>query len=256
MKIWGIAFVLCLLFASGVQAEEAIGDTMTTSSGLRYIVLAKGEGRKAESGEIIIAHYTGSLLDGKVFDSSRERGEPFSFPLGQKRVIKGWDEAFSLLNVGSRAILIIPPDLAYGNRKMGEAIPANSTLVFDVELLDIKQTSVGIVLSRVLERKGRAAAIKEFYRMKDSGFAEAYMSEQELNALGYGLIQKKLFGDAIAMLNLNVETYPNSFNVHDSIAEAYMLNGDTELAIEHYQKSLELNPQNTNAVEMLQKLKK
>lgn len=255
MKIWGIALVLCFVLTSAIYAQATMGDTVTTPSGLQYVLLVKGEGRKAEAGEIIVAHYTGTLLDGNVFDSSREHGEPFSFPLGQKRVIKGWDEAFSLLTVGSRAILIIPPDLAYGNRSMGEAIPANSTLVFDVELLDIKQTSVSVVLARVLERQGRAATIKEFHRMKNNGFAEAYMSERELNSLGYGLMQKKLFGDAIAMLKLNVETYPDSFNAYDSLAEAYMLNGDTEQAVENYQKSLELNPDNTNAVEMLKKLK-
>lgn len=255
IKLWGVCVVLCVFCTSAVWAQ-AVGDTVTTSSGLRYVLITKGEGRKAEQGEIVIAHYTGSLLNGKVFDSSRERGEPFSFPLGQKRVIKGWDEAFSLLTVGSRAMLIIPPDLAYGSRSMGDMIPANSTLVFDVELLDIKQTSVGVVLARALERKGRTAAVKEFCRMKESGFAEAYMSEQELNMLGYGLMQKKLFGDAIAMLKLNVETYPDSFNAYDSLAEAYMLNGDTELAIENYQKSLALNPDNTNAVTMLQKLQK
>ena len=111
-------------------------DFIMTDSGLQYILVEEGDGRLPESGEIVSVHYTGRLTDGEVFDSSVERGAPFAFPLGQGRVIRGWDEGIALLNEGASARLIIPPDLGYGEGGSG-AIPPNATLVFDVELLEI-----------------------------------------------------------------------------------------------------------------------
>jgi peptidylprolyl isomerase len=129
-----------------LKVEEAITpkafdvkgkDTVTTASGLKYIVVEKGNGPKAENGKMVSVHYTGYLQDGSTFDSSVERGEPFSFMLGAGQVIKGWDEGISLLNVGSKARLIIPYNLAYGERGQGP-IPPKATLIFDVELLNVK----------------------------------------------------------------------------------------------------------------------
>ena len=111
---------------------------MKTASGLEYIEIEAGTGKQAEAGKTVSVHYTGKFQDGKVFDSSVSRGEPISFPLGRGRVIKGWDEGIALMKVGGKAQLIIPPDLAYGERGAGGAIPPNATLVFDVELVDVK----------------------------------------------------------------------------------------------------------------------
>jgi FKBP-type peptidyl-prolyl cis-trans isomerase len=111
-------------------------NTTTTASGLMYEVVKKGDGgAKPQPGSTVKAHYTGMLLDGQKFDSSLDRGEPISFPVGTGRVIKGWDEALLDMQKGEKRILIIPPDLAYGSRGVGP-IPPNSTLVFEVELLD------------------------------------------------------------------------------------------------------------------------
>ena len=108
-----------------------------TKSGLRYIVLAKGKGDKPEAGTRISAHYTGTLADGKKFDSSRDRNEPIRFPVGKGFVIPGWDEALSDMTKGERRILIIPHKLGYGERGAGGGIiPPFATLVFDVELVD------------------------------------------------------------------------------------------------------------------------
>ena len=111
---------------------------MKTASGLEYIETEPGTGVQAEAGKTVSVHYTGKLQDGKVFDSSISRGEPIMFQLGKGKVIKGWDEGIALMKVGGKAQLIIPPQLGYGERGAGGVIPPNATLLFDVELVDVK----------------------------------------------------------------------------------------------------------------------
>ena len=118
------------------QMEAISKDANTTDSGLKYIMLKEGSGSSPVPGNNVSVHYSGYLLDGTKFDSSYDRGEPITFPLGQGRVIKGWDEGIGMLKVGGKAKLIIPPNLAYGDRAIGP-IPANSILMFEVELVDI-----------------------------------------------------------------------------------------------------------------------
>jgi peptidylprolyl isomerase len=111
----------------------------TTASGLKYKLTQKGNGVKAKAGAKVSVHYTGTLTDGKKFDSSRDRNQPFTFTLGQGQVIKGWDEGVALLQVGDKAIFTIPPTLGYGANGAGSVIPPNATLVFEVELIDVKE---------------------------------------------------------------------------------------------------------------------
>jgi peptidyl-prolyl cis-trans isomerase A (cyclophilin A) len=109
-----------------------------TESGLRYQFIQKGEGKQAQAGKTVSVHYEGSLESGKVFDSSYPRKKPIEFKLGQGQVIEGWDEGIQLLRVGDKARFVIPSDLGYGSRGAGGAIPPNATLIFDVELMDVK----------------------------------------------------------------------------------------------------------------------
>jgi len=127
------------------QAEEPAGgamdegDMVVTASGLQYKDLVVGVGDEAVPGKTVVVHYTGWLMDGTKFDSSVDRGQKFEFPLGAGRVIKGWDEGVAGMKVGGKRILIIPPELAYGDRAVGGGkIPANSTLKFEVELFEVK----------------------------------------------------------------------------------------------------------------------
>lgn len=109
-----------------------------TKSGLRYQIIQKGTGKKAEKGHMVSVHYKGQLADGTVFDSSYKRNQPLDFQVGVGQVIQGWDEGICLLNVGDKARLVIPSDLGYGSSGAGGVIPPNATLVFDVELMAIK----------------------------------------------------------------------------------------------------------------------
>lgn len=120
---------------SWLLEERKLGYTFT-ESGLGIKTIKEGTGEQPSEGKIVKVHYTGYLLDGTKFDSSVDRDRPFEFPLGKGRVIKGWDEGIPKLKVGQKAFLFIPPDLGYGSRGTGP-IPANSTLIFEVELLEI-----------------------------------------------------------------------------------------------------------------------
>jgi FKBP-type peptidyl-prolyl cis-trans isomerase FkpA len=112
-----------------------------TASGLYYIEKAKGTGAQAAPGKKVKVHYTGTLLNGTKFDSSRDKNEPWEFTLGKSQAIQGFDEGFSMMKKGGKAIFIIPSSIAYGERDMGEKIPPYSTLVFDVELIDVQDAA-------------------------------------------------------------------------------------------------------------------
>jgi FKBP-type peptidyl-prolyl cis-trans isomerase len=111
---------------------------ITTESGLTYIVTKRGDGAQLKAGDNVVVHYTGLLTNGQKFDSSLDRGEPFSFPLGAGRVIKGWDEGVQKLRVGDHATFIIPASIAYGSRGAGGVIPPDATLIFIIEVVGVK----------------------------------------------------------------------------------------------------------------------
>src|SRR3954462_7750185 len=137
MKILPAAFIALGILVSpltqGATMSEA--NATTTASGLTYEDVKVGTGEIATAGRTVSVHYTGWLTDGKKFDSSKDRGKPFEFPLGGGRVIKGWDEGVQGMKVGGVRKLTIPPELGYGPRGAGGVIPPNATLVFEVELL-------------------------------------------------------------------------------------------------------------------------
>jgi peptidylprolyl isomerase len=141
----GLALVTATAGVFAVAPSTAmaqVGKTMTTPSGLQITDSKVGTGATPKSGQTCVMHYTGWLYEngakGKKFDSSVDRGQPFEFPIGQRRVIAGWDEGVASMKVGGKRTLIIPPALGYGARGAGGVIPPNATLIFEVELLDVK----------------------------------------------------------------------------------------------------------------------
>jgi FKBP-type peptidyl-prolyl cis-trans isomerase len=145
---WLFVLIFPLVLATAMACSQAASPTtqglsvktteVTMPDGLKFTDDQVGTGTEAQKGKTVSVHYTGWLLDGTKFDSSRDRNQPFSFPLGQGQVIKGWDEGVAGMKVGGKRTLVIPPDLGYGARGAGGVIPPNATLKFEVELLDVK----------------------------------------------------------------------------------------------------------------------
>jgi peptidylprolyl isomerase len=133
-----IALVPLLALADTSVWEKPAGKEVKTADGLIYYDLKAGKGPMPQKGQRVKVHYTGWLTDGKKFDSSVDRGEPFEFNVGAGQVIKGWDEGVGSMHVGGKRQLRIPPQLAYGARGVGKLIPPNATLIFDVQLLAVE----------------------------------------------------------------------------------------------------------------------
>jgi len=125
-----------------VEEKNVTGEFVTLPSGLQVQDVSIGTGREAQNGDIVAAHYTGTLEDGTKFDSSYDRDQPFAFILGGGMVIKGWDIGIAGMKVGGKRKLIIPPDLAYGDREVSALIPASSTLYFDIELVAVQTPEI------------------------------------------------------------------------------------------------------------------
>jgi len=137
-----VLIATAIVAAAAPASAQTQGKAMTTPSGLQIIDTTVGTGASPKTGQTCVMHYTGWLSEGgkkgKKFDSSVDRGQPFEFPIGMKRVIGGWDEGVATMKVGGKRTLIIPPELGYGARGAGGVIPPNATLIFDVELLGLK----------------------------------------------------------------------------------------------------------------------
>lgn len=256
MKSRYLIAVIFLAVASVSAQTTTNKDTVTTADGLKYIVLKKGHGIKAENGKEVSVNYSGYLTDGKEFDSSYKRGRPIKFVLGKGQVIKGWDEAIAMMHVGDKFRLIIPPDLAYGSRKAG-MIPPNSTLIFDTELMGVStpKLSLADTLLMAMFSKGIDSAVSRFHEIMKTDKDKYDLDEDGLNNLGYRLLSSHYSEQAIKLLNLNLELHPESYNVRDLLAEAYMMEGKKDLAVKNLEEALKLNPKDQRAAEILKKIK-
>lgn len=132
-----IAAFAALIYYNVNKKNQAAGEMITTASGLQYQDLTVGTGQEAKTGDTVSVHYVGTLEDGTKFDSSRDRNQPLQVTIGAGGVIQGWEEGLQGMRVGGTRKLIVPPALAYGDQAVGDLIPANATLIFEIELLSI-----------------------------------------------------------------------------------------------------------------------
>lgn len=240
------------VYVISVSAQQT--DTITTDSGLKYFIVKEGRGDRVEEGKEVTMHGIGTLQNGEVFWETRESNSPFYFITGTKSVIKGVEEGVNKMRVGDRWIFILPPEIAYGNRQRGP-IPPNSTLVFDYEVLDITnpKKSISDTLYKTIEIEGIDKALDLYSELKNKQDIFNFRAD-ELNGLGYKLMNEEKLELSKVVFELNAKEHPDNYNVWDSLGEIYMILGNSDLAIESYKKSLELYPKNTNAVEMIKKL--
>ncbi len=258
MKKILLALICTVYFCCTAFAQKT--DTITTASGLKYFFKIKGSGPAFIPGQLAIVDYILTLSDGTKIDATQDRKTPFAAQVPSGNMIKGYNEAILLMHVGDRAVFMLPYNIAYGAK--GRApIPPNADLIFDITLLDVKAKSLSMILDSILFAKPVTAdskpqmdtVLKTFNTLKKAGFKDLYVSEDDLNTIGYELI-KKHPADAVELFKLNVKLYPKSYNAYDSLAEGYMDMGDNKQAIKNYEKSLKLNPKNTNATEMIKKM--
>jgi len=249
-----LLFILSF-WAYMISVSAQSSDTITTDSGLKYYIVEEGNGEKVQEGKEVTLHGIGTLENGEVFWETRESNSPFHFVTGTNSVIKGVEEGVSKMRIGDRWIFILPPEIAYGDKQRGP-IPPNSTLIFDYEVLDVSDPKRSIVdtLYKIIGSDGIDQALDMYQNLKDKKDIFNFRADQ-LNGLGYKLINEEKYEAGKVILELNAKEHPDNFNVWDSLGEVYMILGKYELAIESYEKSLELYPKNTNAVEMIEKIK-
>jgi hypothetical protein len=252
-----IVLLLAVAAPAFSQDTREIGKEYVTASGLKYKITVKGTGAPAEPGKEIGLHGIGTFPDGKVFWNSREPNDPFYFVLGKDRVIKGCAEGVALMRVGDRFIFTMPPELGYGERGSRDVIPPNATLIFDYEILSVETPKISLAetLYKEIQEKGIAPARELYEKLKTEKSAEYNFREDQLNSLGYRLLRENKIKEAVAVLEWNAAANPKSANAFDSLAEAYLADGQKDKAIENYEKSLALNPKNENAAAALKKIK-
>ena len=251
-----ITFIL-LIASVNLFSQELVflTDTITTKSGLKFLIISEGTGKKVQVGKEIAFHWTGYFLDGKSFGTSRGL-EPYYYNPGKRQVIAGAEEGLLMMKEGDRYLFIIPPYLAYGSSGSGSVIPPNATLIFDYEVVSVTEPKLSITdtLLKVFSIKGIDEAIDLYKVLKANQYEKFAFRESELNNLGYALLENKRVLEAIEVFKLNVEEYPDSWNVYDSLAEGYMLKGEKENAIKFYKKSIEMNPGNKAGKKNLERL--
>ena len=254
---WIPFFVLAVVVPALSQTDQPPDQEYVTASGLKYRIIKRGDGPKAETGKEICLHGIGSFPNGKVFWNSRDPENPFYFVLGVDQVIKGCAEGITLMRVGDRFIFTLPPELGYGEKGADVTIPPNATLIFDYEILSVEAPKIPIAatLYQAIQDKGISQAVSLYLWLKKDKSAEYNFREDQLNTLGYKLLADGKIKEAVAIFELNVTAYPDSFNVYDSLGEAYLADDQKEKAVESYEKSLALNPKNENAAAMIKKIK-
>jgi len=233
-------------------------DTVMTSSGLKYVIIERGSGAKADSGKEVEVHYNWYLTNGRLAGSSIKSGHPFDFILGKGKVIKGWDEGISYMHVGDHFEFIIPPRLGYGEKGAGNVIPPIATLIYDTYLISVgepKEEFVDTLFNLAIE-KGVDTAIAVYHDLYRTESGKYNFKEDQLNILGYKLLLKERRDEAMAIFKLNIEMFPKSPIPLDNLGVAYHNLGNDTLALENFEKALRLDPNDKIAKSEIARLKR
>jgi len=223
-------------------------DTITTSSDLKYIIISKGNGAKADTGMEVEVYYKWYLTNGRLIGSSSS-GVPFDFVLGKGKVIKGWDEGISYMHAGGHYIFIIPPELGYGAKGAGDVIPPKATLIYDTYLVSVTKAKEQFIdtLYNLSLKESVDSAISLYHKLYQTEKDKYNFKEDQLNILGFKLLLKERRDEAFAIFKLNIEMYPQSARAYDSLGEAYLKYGLKSLALDAFEKALQIDPHNAAA---------
>jgi len=224
-----------------VPTPPPIGDTITTPSGLRYVFLRHGDGPKPDSGDLMVIHGVGRFTDGKVFWDTRAEGAPYEYTYRVDRVIAGFSEGMGYVREGDRVVIVMKPELAYGDRDR-PPIPPGSTLVFDYEILGVYHESIPRMLSDGFAKDGVDATLARLRAMPD--LWRSYASESDLlsAAMRAGRAHE---ADRAKVLELGLTLVPLSYRMHQALARDLASAGDTAEAVEHYRAAIRFNPRST-----------
>jgi len=229
--------------ASATRSRPAIGETVTTASGLTYAFTRQGRGPRPQPGDLMVIHGIGRFTDGKEFWNTRTEGVPYEYTPGVDRVIKGFEEGMREVREGDRIVITMKPELAYGERGNRD-IPPNATLVFDYEILNVESLSVARLVRAGLEAGNLDAALARARTL--SNLREYYVSVTGLRALA-NAANRRQAGDGEKVLQFGLVLLPDAYALHQSLAAAQAQRGAVADAIRSYEAAIRLNPQSTDA---------
>ncbi len=239
------AVVASILLVAGVasaqQPRPAIGESVTTASGLIYKFTKEGKGLKPEVGDLMVIEGIGKLADGTEFWNTRTDGTPFEYSLGVDSVIKGFSEGMKEVREGDRIIITMKPELAYGDRAR-TGIPANSTLTFDYEIIAVKPLSFAKLMREALATGTVNEAIAKVKAMPN--LKKYYVSASTVQSAA-GAANRKKAGEGEKVLALGLTLLPKSYKLHQALGRAQAQRGAKADAIKSYDTALKLNPKRT-----------
>ena len=259
LTFWVLIFSLTVFSSiSAAQNINSAKDTITTASGLKYIILEKGNGIQADSGKEVEVNYNWYLTNGSLIGSSINTDDPYYFVLGTGKVVKGWDEGISYMHVGDHFRFIIPPQLGCGSTGYKYIVPPNATLIFDTYLLSVGNAKNEIVdtLLNLTMNNGVDSAISLYKKLYNTERNKYLFIEDQLNILGFKLLMRQRKDDAIKILKLNIEMYPESAKALNNMGTAYLKLKDRNNALKYFEKALILDPENNIAKYEIGQLKK
>jgi tetratricopeptide (TPR) repeat protein len=235
-------YVKLLDSADRPVAGDSSLESLKTASGVVCVKIKQGNGRRLKLGDIVILRSALLLGDGTELRHPATDGSPTWYWVLPDRHPAGFIDAMNLLRVGDSAVIVVPAALGYPKDGRKNDIPVDTVLTYVVDILDVKSVDVATAMGETIKVSGIEDAVNKYRSWQEKGFPDQHLDEKNMNALAYDLLANGNIKDAIRIFQLNVEAFPQSANVHDSLGEAYAKNGDKQKAIDEYQRALAIDP--------------